>query len=188
MNTTITLYEINDKSPWNCFTVDCHLGRRFIVPSNWQTSRWRPGLSTIWFFILQNTINLILDKIGRRILEVFDGRYWSNNFIKFPDNKEAENPEWICVPNPSCAVVRKDGGLFVFKSEDSCFPARLKCVSPYRPTKAYKLQKASLLPPIYRGHVITGNLYWKICHIYFTKSHTCAIFINWAGCSDDDCR
>jgi len=42
---------------------------------------------------LQNTINLILDKIGRRILEVFDGRYWSNNFIKFPDNKEAENPE-----------------------------------------------------------------------------------------------
>ena len=108
---------------------------------------------------LQNTINLILDKIGRRILEVFDGRYWSNNFIKFPDNKEAENPEWICVPNPSCAVVRKDGGLFVFKSEDSCFPARLKCVSPYRPTKAYKLQKASLLPPIYRGHVITGNLY-----------------------------
>ena len=50
---------------------------------------------------LQNTINLILDKIGRRILEVFDGRYWSNNFIKFPDNKEAENPEWICVPNPT---------------------------------------------------------------------------------------
>ena len=106
---------------------------------------------------LQNTINLILDKIGR-------SNNWSNNFIKFPDNKEAENPEWICVPNPSCAVVRKDGGLFVFKSEDSCFPARLKCVSPYRTMKAYKLQKASLLPPIYHGHVtghvITSNLCW----------------------------
>ena len=56
-------------------------------------------------------------------------------------------------------------GLFVFKSGDSCFPPWLKCTTLYRLMQAYKIQKASLLPPIHHGHVTRTRHYQLVLSI-----------------------
>ena len=70
-------------------------------------------------------------------------------------------------------------GLFVFKSGDICFLPWLKCTTLYRLMRAYKIQKASLLPPIHHGHVTrtrhyqlvlyVSRIFYSICISYVVK-------------------
>ena len=58
-----------------------------------------------------------------------------------------------------------------------CFQIRRQLLSTsalqYRPMQAYKLQKASLLPPIHvcHGHVIRTHHYWLVLYTFLVFAH-----------------